>query len=175
MTSGMRTYANCEGMPTCSIPNFTRFIATIYTTFNTCSQARASRHIDSLATDVYTCSLTMKTGIHPDNYRTVVFEDLNNGTRFLTRSTVAAEETIKWEDGNDYPLVKVHISSASHPFFTGEERIVDVEGRVDKFKARAAAGQAAREQRTKAVKKHTLRKQAKQVKQASKEEAKSEE
>ncbi|HLC91483.1 MAG TPA: type B 50S ribosomal protein L31 [Candidatus Saccharimonadales bacterium] len=117
----------------------------------------------------------MKTGIHPDNYRTVVFEDLNNGTRFLTRSTVAAEETIKWEDGNDYPLVKVHISSASHPFFTGEERIVDVEGRVDKFKARAAAGQAAREQRTKAVKKHTLRKQAKQVKQASKEEAKSEE
>ena len=110
----------------------------------------------------------MKTGIHPDNYRAVVFEDLNNGTRFLTRSTVVTEESIKWEDGNEYPLVKVHISSASHPFFTGEERIVDVEGRVDKFKARAAAGQAAREKRTGAVKKHALRKQAKQDKQAEK-------
>jgi len=110
----------------------------------------------------------MKTGLHPDNYRLVVFEDLNNQTRFLTRSTVASEETIKWEDGNEYPLVKVHISSASHPFFTGEERIVDVEGRVDKFKARAAAGQAARDKRTQAVKKHTLRKQAKIDKQKEK-------
>ncbi len=104
----------------------------------------------------------MKTGIHPDNYRLVVFEDLNNGTRFLTRSTVAAEETIKWEDGNEYPLVKIHISSASHPFFTGEERIVDIEGRVDKFKARAAAGQAAREKRANAAKKTSARKAARQ-------------
>src|SRR3989344_4116825 len=116
----------------------------------------------------------MKKDLHPTNYRPVVFQDLNDQTTFLTKSTVATDDTIKL-DGVDYPLVKVHISSASHPFFTGEERIVDVEGRVDKFKARAAAGQAAREQRTKAVKKHTLRKQAKQVKQASKEEAKSEE
>ena len=103
----------------------------------------------------------MKTSIHPDNYRLVVFEDLNNGTKFLTRSTVASEETIKWEDGNEYPVVKVHISSASHPFFTGEERIVDIEGRVDKFKARAAAGQAAREKRIAAAKKQTTRKAAK--------------
>ncbi len=87
----------------------------------------------------------MKKDIHSKNYRLVVFEDLNNGAKFLTRSTVASEETTKWEDGNEYPLVKVHISSASHPFFTGEERIVDIEGRVDKFKARAEAAKKARE------------------------------
>lgn len=87
----------------------------------------------------------MKKDLHHKDYRLVVFEDLNNGTRILTRSTVASEETIKWEDGKEYPLVKVHISSASHPFFTGEERIVDIEGRVDKFKARAEAAKKARE------------------------------
>jgi large subunit ribosomal protein L31 len=86
----------------------------------------------------------MKKDIHPNDYRPVVFQDSNNGTTFLTRSTVAAEETIKL-DGVEYPLVKVHISSSSHPFFTGEERIVDVEGRVDKFKARQAAAKKARE------------------------------
>jgi large subunit ribosomal protein L31 len=86
----------------------------------------------------------MKTGIHPDSYRLVVFQDLNNKQTFLTRSTVATEETIEL-DGSTYPLVKIHISSASHPFFTGEERIVDVEGRVDKFKARQAAAAKARE------------------------------
>jgi large subunit ribosomal protein L31 len=117
----------------------------------------------------------MKTAIHPDNYRTVVFEDLNNGTKFLTRSTVATEETIKWEDGNEYPLVKVHISSASHPFFTGEERIVDIEGRVDKFKARAEAGKAARDKRVQSAKKHTARKEAKEEKQAAKQQPKTEE
>ncbi|MDQ3123822.1 MAG: type B 50S ribosomal protein L31 [bacterium] len=90
----------------------------------------------------------MKQKIHPDNYRLVVFEDLNNGHRILTRSTVASEESTKWEDGNEYPLIKVHISSASHPFFTGEERIVDIEGRVDKYKARAEAAKAAREAKT---------------------------
>src|SRR5690606_29641064 len=90
----------------------------------------------------------MKKDLHHKDYRFVVFEDLNNGTRILTRSTVASEETVKWEDGNEYPLVKVHISSSSHPFFTGEERIVDIEGRVDKFKARAEAAKAAREART---------------------------
>ncbi len=87
----------------------------------------------------------MKKDLHHKDYRLVVFEDLNNGTRILTRSTVASEETVKWEDGNEYPLVKVHISSSSHPFFTGEERIVDIEGRVDKFKARAEAAKKARE------------------------------
>ena len=103
----------------------------------------------------------MKSSIHPDNYRVVVFEDLNNGTRFLTRSTVAAEETVKWEDGNEYPLVKVHITSASHPFYTGEERVLDLEGRVDKFKARAAAGAAAKDKRAAAAQKVAKRKAAK--------------
>jgi len=88
----------------------------------------------------------MKKGLHPDNYRPVVFQDLNNNTTFLTRSTVATDETITL-DGASYPLVKIHISSASHPFFTGEERIVDVEGRVDKFKARQAAAAKAKEAR----------------------------
>lgn len=81
----------------------------------------------------------MKTDIHPSNYRPVVFQDLNNNATFLVRSTAASEETIKWEDGNEYPLVKVHISSASHPFYTGQEKLVDVEGRVDRFKARQDA------------------------------------
>jgi large subunit ribosomal protein L31 len=86
----------------------------------------------------------MKKELHPQDYRYVVFEDLNNGFRMLTRSTVKAEETIKWEDGNEYPLVKVHISSASHPFFTGQEKLVDIEGRVDKFKARREAAEKAK-------------------------------
>jgi len=87
----------------------------------------------------------MKQSIHPENYRVVVFEDLNNGAKFLTRSTIASDDTTTWEDGNTYPVIKVHISSASHPFFTGEERIVDIEGRVDKFKARSEAAKAAKE------------------------------
>jgi large subunit ribosomal protein L31 len=86
----------------------------------------------------------MKQGIHPKNYRQVVFQDLNNGATFLTQSTVATEDKITLE-GIEYPLVKVHISSSSHPFFTGEERIVDVEGRVDKFKERQAKAKKARE------------------------------
>jgi len=109
----------------------------------------------------------MKKSIHPDNYRPVVFQDINNNTTFLTRSTVASEETITL-DGVEYPLVKVHISSTSHPFFTGEERIVDIEGRVDKFKARAAAGQSAREKRINAAKKKTTRKTAKAEKSTAK-------
>jgi large subunit ribosomal protein L31 len=102
----------------------------------------------------------MKKDIHPTSYRPVVFQDLNNGSTFLTRSTVATQDTIKL-DGAEYPLVKVHISSTSHPFFTGEERIVDIEGRVDKFKARAKAAEAAREGRAKAAAKQTARKAAK--------------
>lgn len=116
--------------------------------------------LDQGLTDVYT-SNSMKSDLHPDNYRLVVFEDLNNGTRILTRSTVASEETTKWEDGNEYPLVKVHITSTSHPFFTGEERILDIEGRVDKFKARAAAGQAAKDKRAAAAQKQAKREAAK--------------
>ena len=78
----------------------------------------------------------MKTNTHPDNYRLVVFEDLNNNTKFLMKSTVATQETIKWEDGQTYPLVKLHVTSASHPYYTGLEKMIDVEGRIDKFKAR---------------------------------------
>lgn len=114
----------------------------------------------------------MKKDIHPSNYRPVVFQDLNNGFAFLTRSTATTDDTIKWEDGNEYPLVKVHISSSSHPFFTGEERIVDIEGRVDKFKARAKAAEDAREHRAKAAKKQAARKAAKTEKAASKKTAK---
>ena len=103
----------------------------------------------------------MKKDIHPDNYRLVVFEDLNNGARILTRSTVVAEGTTKWDDGKEYPLLKVHISAASHPFFTGEERILDIEGRVDKFKARAAAGAANKDKRAAAAQKAAKRTAAK--------------
>lgn len=102
----------------------------------------------------------MKKDLHPTAYRPVVFQDLNNKQTYLTRSTVATDETIKL-DGVEYPLVKIHISSSSHPFFTGEERIVDIEGRVDKFKARAAAAEAAKDKRTAAAKKQNARAAAK--------------
>lgn len=102
----------------------------------------------------------MKKDIHPTNYRLVVFQDLNEGTTFLTRSTADAEETITL-DGVEYPLVKVHISSASHPFFTGEERIVDVEGRVDKFKARREAAAKARAEKAAKAAKPKTKKQPK--------------
>lgn len=89
----------------------------------------------------------MKKDLHPKQYRLVVFEDLNDGSRILTRSTVASEETTKWEDGHEYPVVKVHISSSSHPFYTGQEKLVDIEGRVDKFKARREAAEKAKKVR----------------------------
>lgn len=94
----------------------------------------------------------MKKELHPDTYRPVVFQDLNDNTTFITKSTVATEDTITLE-GTEYPLVKVHISSASHPFFTGQEKLVDIEGRVDKFKARQeAAKQRAEAMKAKATK-----------------------
>lgn len=83
----------------------------------------------------------MKKDLHPANYRPVVFQDLNDNTTFLTKSTVVTDETIKL-DGVEYPLVKVHISSSSHPFYTGNEKLLDIEGRVDKFKARQEAAKA---------------------------------
>lgn len=84
----------------------------------------------------------MKKSLHPTDYRPVVFSDEVAGFAFLTQSSAPTKDTIVWEDGNTYPLVKVHISSASHPFFTGEEKIIDTEGRVDRFKAKAAAAEA---------------------------------
>ena len=79
----------------------------------------------------------MKADIHP-TYNTVVFQDISTDFSFLTRSTMSSKETIKWEDGEDYPLIKVEISSHSHPFFTGKQKIVDTAGRVDKFRKRYA-------------------------------------
>ena len=78
----------------------------------------------------------MKEGIHPKNYRLVVFKDMSNGHAFLSRSTAPSKETVKWEDGNEYPLVKLEISNTSHPFFTGKNVLVDTAGRIDKFKKR---------------------------------------
>jgi large subunit ribosomal protein L31 len=78
----------------------------------------------------------MKADIHPKNYRLVVFKDMSNDYAFLTRSTANTKETIVWEDGNEYPLVKLEISHKSHPFFTGKMKLVDTAGRVDKFKNR---------------------------------------
>ncbi len=78
----------------------------------------------------------MKKDIHPKNYRLVVFKDMSNDYAFITRSTVNTKDTIKWEDGKEYPLVKLEISSKSHPFFTGKMKLVDTAGRVDKFRSR---------------------------------------
>jgi len=77
----------------------------------------------------------MKQGIHPE-YKEVVFQDEDAGFAFLTRSTIKTNETIEWEDGKEYPLVKLDISSASHPFFTGKQKLVDSTGRVERLKQR---------------------------------------
>lgn len=108
----------------------------------------------------------MKKELHPSNYRPVVFQDLNDQTTFLTKSTVATEDKITL-DGVEYPLVKVHISSATHPFFTGQEKLVDIEGRVDKFKARQEAAKV----RAEALKKAATKKQAASTKKAEVSEA----
>lgn len=78
----------------------------------------------------------MKEGIHPENYRMVVFKDMSNEHAFLTQSTVATKETIQWEDGNEYPLYKLEISNTSHPFYTGKMNFIDTAGRIDKFNKR---------------------------------------
>ena len=80
----------------------------------------------------------MKKGIHPDNYRLVVFKDMSNDYAFLSISCAPSKDSIKWEDGNEYPLVKLEISHKSHPFFTGKMQFVDTAGRVDKFRNRYA-------------------------------------
>jgi len=76
----------------------------------------------------------MRKDIHPKEYRLVVFKDISNDFSFMTRSTVNTKETVKWEDGNEYPLVKLEISNTSHPFYTGKIKLVDTTGRVDKFR-----------------------------------------
>jgi len=79
----------------------------------------------------------MKADIHPQ-YRQVVFQDVTSDFQILTRSTLSSKETVKWEDGNEYPLIKIEISSSSHPFYTGQNRVIDTAGRVDKFRKRYA-------------------------------------
>jgi large subunit ribosomal protein L31 len=78
----------------------------------------------------------MKQGLHPQNYRLVVFRDMSNGHSFLSRSTANSRETVKWEDGNEYPVIKLEISNTSHPFYTGKNMLVDTAGRIDKFNKR---------------------------------------
>ena len=80
----------------------------------------------------------MKEGIHPENYREVVFKDMSNEYAFLSRSAAATKETITWEDGNEYPLIKVEVSHKSHPFYTGKAQFVDTAGRIEKFKTKFA-------------------------------------
>ena len=77
----------------------------------------------------------MKAGIHPE-YRDVVFQDVTSDFKILTRSTLSSKETVKWEDGNEYPLIKVEVSSSSHPFYTGQNKVIDTSGRIDKFRKR---------------------------------------
>lgn len=78
----------------------------------------------------------MKKDIHPENHRLVIFQDNSSGERFLVASTVKTDKTDKWEDGTEYPIAFVDVSSASHPFYTGQEKVMDSAGRVEKFKAR---------------------------------------
>ena len=86
----------------------------------------------------------MKKDIHPKNYRFVVFQDSSCDYSFITKSTIETSETIKWEDGNEYPLYKVDISSASHPFYTGKQKVLDTEGRIEKFKKKFGSSYAKR-------------------------------
>ncbi len=78
----------------------------------------------------------MKKGIHPESYRLVVFKDVSNDYAFLGKSTAETKDTIVWEDGNEYPLIKLEISNMSHPFYTGKMKMVDTAGRIDKFNSR---------------------------------------
>ncbi|HIA91524.1 TPA: type B 50S ribosomal protein L31 [Candidatus Saccharibacteria bacterium] len=110
----------------------------------------------------------MRKDLHPQDYRPVVFQDTSDGSTFLTKSTAKADDTIKWEDGNEYPLVKTHISSSSHPFYTGKEKVLDLEGRVDRFKAKAEKAKAAREAKMKAAAKKQAPKTEKEQSEAVK-------
>ena len=96
------------------------------------------RRVGQLKSLPYICTPkkvgVMKEGIHPENYRLVVFKDMSNDYAFLSKSAAETKETVKWEDGNEYPLVKVEVSHKSHPFYTGKAQFVDTAGRIDKFR-----------------------------------------
>ncbi len=80
----------------------------------------------------------MKQGIHPQGYRLVVFKDMSNGEAFIGKSTAQTRETIQWEDGKEYPVIKLEVSNTSHPFYTGKNILLDTAGRIDKFNKRYA-------------------------------------
>ena len=80
----------------------------------------------------------MKSDIHPENHRLVIFKDVSSGAMFLVASTMPTKETAKWEDGKEYPYVEIETSSQSHPFYTGQDKVLDTAGRAEKFKQRAA-------------------------------------
>ncbi len=80
----------------------------------------------------------MKQGIHPEGYRMVIFKDMSNDSAFLSRSTAKSSDTMTWEDGNEYPVIKLEVSNTSHPFYTGKNILLDTAGRIDKFNKRYA-------------------------------------
>jgi large subunit ribosomal protein L31 len=80
----------------------------------------------------------MKKGIHPENYRFCIFKDMSNDYSFLTKSSAETKDTAVWEDGKEYPLIKLDISHMSHPFYTGKMKFVDTAGRIDKFRTKYA-------------------------------------
>jgi large subunit ribosomal protein L31 len=86
----------------------------------------------------------MKKDLHPQNYRPVIFADNSSGAKFLISSTIETKETAKWTDGKDYPVFHLEISSASHPFYTNQEKTIDTAGRVEKFKTRQSKSAAAK-------------------------------
>ncbi len=90
----------------------------------------------------------MKKDIHPSNYRTVIFKDISQDKSWLGKSTANSKETVQWEDGKEYPLIKLEISSESHPFFTGKMKLVDTAGRIDKFKKRYTKKTTTAEEKT---------------------------
>ena len=104
---------------------------------NAGTQARHSINQSVHKPDTNHSQTTLKQGIHPDNYRPVVFKDMSNGDMFLSRSTAKTNDTVEFE-GETYPVVKLEISSSSHPFYTGKSKLVDTAGRVDKFMSRYA-------------------------------------
>jgi large subunit ribosomal protein L31 len=110
-------------------------IISVFVNFVPLLQIRRQLMDQVFLTLVYLKYKTMKEGIHPE-YKEVVFQDTTSDFKFITRSTMSSNETIKWEDGKTYPLIKIEVSSASHPFYTGKKIYVDTAGRVEKFNRR---------------------------------------
>ncbi|MFT5166181.1 MAG: large subunit ribosomal protein L31 [Saprospiraceae bacterium] len=90
----------------------------------------------------------MKKEIHPTNYRMVIFQDLSNDDKFMTKSCASTKDSITWEDGKEYPLIKMEISNTSHPFFTGKMNFVDTAGRIDKFNKKFGASRFANKEKS---------------------------